>query len=199
MESFSLFSTPLWVVDVPGADLAAQHLVPGLVAEARENPGITASNEGGTWHSVPDLAMRGDPAWDAVARMILGQVLAAFDAGSFDCAIQMWATVTPPGGYSVVHDHTGSHWSVALWLDAGDADFELHPRSGVIAFLDPRRVPPTVAGVELHPPVFSVRPRTGAMAIFPGWLQHFVHPYRGSRPRVCISANVQLTATGPRG
>jgi hypothetical protein len=28
--------------------------------------------------------------------------------------------------------------------------------------------------------------------VFPGWLQHFVQPYRGGRPRVSISCNVRL-------
>ena len=28
--------------------------------------------------------------------------------------------------------------------------------------------------------------------VFPGWLKHFVHPYRGSRPRVSIAFNVKI-------
>ena len=104
----------------------------------------------------------------------------------------MWATVTPAHGYSVIHDHSESHWSAVFWLDPGDADLAAHPDSGALTFLDPRRVPSAVGGATLHPSLFTVRPRAGTLVIFPGWLQHFVHPYAGSRPRVAVSANIRL-------
>ena len=30
------------------------------------------------------------------------------------------------------------------------------------------------------------------LVIFPGWLMHHVHAYRGARPRVAISCNLTL-------
>jgi len=50
----------------------------------------------------------------------------------------------------------------------------------------------SVAGREINPSTFTIRPRTGMLVIFPGWLQHYVHPYRGGRPRVSLSFNVRL-------
>jgi len=37
---------------------------------------------------------------------------------------------------------------------------------------------------------FTVLPRTARLAVFPEWLLHYVHTYRGQRPRVSISCNV---------
>jgi hypothetical protein len=37
------------------------------------------------------------------------------------------------------------------------------------------------------------------MVVFPGWLQHFVEPYRGTKPRVSISCNVLPHACVLRG
>jgi hypothetical protein len=97
------------------------------------------------------------------------------------------------GGYVTPHDHADhSQFSVAWYADAGDADLALHPDSGRIVFQDPRRVPSRIAGLEIHPPAFTIAPETGMVVVFPGWLTHWVHPYRGTRPRVVISGNLRL-------
>ena len=44
---------------------------------------------------------------------------------------------------------------------------------------------------------FTVLPRTGRLVVFPGWLLHYVHAYRGQRPRVSISCNVVFEPTSP--
>jgi hypothetical protein len=93
------------------------------------------------------------------------------------------------GDYVVLHEHGEAHWSTVYYVDAGDDDAA---ESGLLAFVDPRRGGRTVPGVDLFPTTFTVRPRTGSLVVFPGWLQHYVHPYRGSRPRVSISCNVVM-------
>ncbi|EEA04372.1 hypothetical protein BH160DRAFT_0274 [Burkholderia sp. H160] len=40
---------------------------------------------------------------------------------------------------------------------------------------------------------FMIRPRSGMLVVFPGWLQHYVHPYRGTRPRIIIASNVVMS------
>jgi hypothetical protein len=40
---------------------------------------------------------------------------------------------------------------------------------------------------------FTIRPRPGMLVVFPGWLQHYVHPYRGTRPRIAIACNVTMS------
>jgi hypothetical protein len=102
------------------------------------------------------------------------------------------------GDYTIVHDHGTAHWSVSYYVDAGDADVENHPESGLFAVLDPRRYIRPIPGLgDFSMTQFTVRPRSGRLVIFPGWLQHYVHPYRGTRPRIAIACNVSVAPEPP--
>lgn len=199
MEGLALFSTPVFRYDIDDEALLAE-LATRAVEESQTTDGIRASNHGGTWHSPPDLARRTDDCWQAAARHIVERARETFDTvadsqglqigdRSFNAGVQMWAMVSGPGGYCAVHEHHGHGWSVALYAHAGD---DTTPTGGSIGFVDPRRVPALQGGVPLYPSTFTVRPKTGMLLIFPGWLQHFVHPYQGTIPRVCLSANVSF-------
>jgi hypothetical protein len=37
-----------------------------------------------------------------------------------------------------------------------------------------------------------VRPENGMMLIFPGWLNHYVHPYWGERERISVAFNLMI-------
>lgn len=199
MEGLALFSTPMFRHDIDDAAWCAE-LAAAVLAEREASPGIRASNHGGAWHSAPDLAGRDEALWQDVAARIAHLTRETFDlvaeaqgmkleGRAYDAGVQMWAMVMEAGGYAAVHEHHGAGWSVALYADAGDDD---SAEGGAIAFVDPRRVPALSGGVPLYPSTFTVRPRTGMLLVFPGWLQHFVHPYRGRRPRVTISANLSF-------
>jgi hypothetical protein len=108
--------------------------------------------------------------------------------------VQAWAMVMRHGDHSIVHDHCESHFSVVYYPEVGDADLERHPDSGKLCFLDPRRGGTVISGIDLFPSQFAITPQTGQLVVFPGWLQHYVQPYRGVRPRVSISCNVRLEA-----
>jgi len=45
--------------------------------------------------------------------------------------------------------------------------------------------------------MFDIAPRTGALVVFPGWLQHYVHAYVGDRPRICVSSNLTMEVAPP--
>lgn len=101
------------------------------------------------------------------------------------------------------HHHAASPLSGVFYLDAGDPASEEHPKSGRLTFIDPRNGVAPAEGLELFPSLFEVRPRTASLAVFPGFVQHFVHTYQGQRPRVSVSFNVRLepilTADPPAG
>jgi hypothetical protein len=107
-------------------------------------------------------------------------------------AAEAWAMVMQNGDYTITHDHGDSHWSTTYYVDAGDADLERSPNSGALALLDPRRGGRPIAGVDPGS-TFTIRPRTGMLVVFPGYLQHYVHAYRGTRPRVAIACNLTLS------
>jgi uncharacterized protein (TIGR02466 family) len=202
MRRFALFETP--VASYPDAGDAEhdRELVRRLVEESTTSPGLQRSNTGG-WHSVPDLSMRPEPCFQHVMNRVLGgvQMVIAGLAGDqnltvsdlrYRYSVQGWAMVMRDGDYNVVHDHAHAHFSTAYYPDAGDADLEAHPQSGLLTFVDPRRTGAALPGVDLYPAHFSLVPHTGTLVVFPGWLQHFVHTYRGTRPRVSISCNVRV-------
>lgn len=194
MEHLSLFTTPVFVLELPDVADATAELATRLTAEAASHPGIQRSNVGG-WHSVPDLTLRRDACYQTVIGRIVGAVR---DAGAalttaprapVRYGAQAWAMVMRPGDSVMVHDHADAHWSTAYYVDAGDAPPD--GLAGALAFVDPRRSGRALPGLDAGA-TFHVRPRTGMLVIFPGWLQHYVHPYRGTRPRIAISCNVAV-------
>src|SRR5262249_29421986 len=150
---------------------------------------------------VPNLAQRPEPCYRSVIEKIITQVSAmtnALAAASsspprrFRFGAQAWAMILRRDDYVMLHDHADAHWSTAYYVDAGD-EVEAD-RSGALALVDPRRSGRSLPGVDLFGTTFEVRPRSGALVIFPGWLQPYVHPYRGERPRISISCNLIVEA-----
>jgi len=209
MDRFALFSTPVIVHHLQGMDDVNRELTERLIVESEHDAGFQRSNVGG-WHSVPNLSQRPEPCYRALmeqvvrhVRITFQEVAAAVGAApsplDYRYAVHGWAMVMRDGDYTILHDHAESHWSLAYYADAGDADFDRYPMSGHLSFVDPGRGARAIPGVDLFPSTFSVKPHTSAMVIFPGWLQHYVHAYRGTRPRVCISCNIKLEPVMPGG
>jgi uncharacterized protein (TIGR02466 family) len=203
MDDFALFATPVVAFTLDGMDAHNRDLCQRLVDERRHSPGRERSNVGG-WHSPPDLAQRPEPCYQALFRAIVDQVAghvarlaerAGLSAPRYRYGLHAWAMVMGDGDYTILHDHGDAHWSCVYYVDAGDADASAHPQSGLLAFVDPRRGGRPIPALDLFPSTFTVTPRTGQLVVFPGWLQHYVHSYRGARPRVSISANVVMEPT----
>lgn len=199
----ALFPTPIVVIDLPGmADINGE-ITAQLLAEEKAVPSWQRANVGG-WHSTPDLSRRPAACYQALMRTVVdavgANVAALAEAAGierlppFRYGVTAWAMVLRDGHYVTTHDHGDVHWSVAYYVDAGD---DLPPPSGRIAFVDPRRSGRTIPEVDLFPSTFEIAPRTGALVIFPGWLQHYVHAYRGQRPRICVSCNLTMEVAGP--
>jgi len=205
MDRFALFPTPLFVYDIPNVEDMNRELGLRLHAEAQTSPGVSRANIGG-WHSPPDLALRPDPCYRAMMKMVVDHVggthakivsaMGLSPSPTWRFAAQAWAVVTGNGDYMIAHDHGDAHWSTSYYVDAGDADLERTPESGALAVLDPRRSGRPIPGLESGA-TFTIRPRTGALVVFPGWLQHYVHPYRGTRPRIVIACNVTMSPMEP--
>ena len=202
MEIVDVFATPVTLERFNPADPLNAALTAALVSEAASTPGILRSNVGG-WHSVPDLALRRGGPFPALMQRIvdtvgglIGELAARQQAPqrAYRYGIQSWAMVMGPGHYTVLHDHAEAHISGVYYADAGD---DVEGPSGHLAFGRPGGGFAEIPGLTLFPTTFSVRPQTGMMVLFPGYLQHYVHPYRGQRPRVAISFNVRAEAAGP--
>jgi uncharacterized protein (TIGR02466 family) len=196
--AIGLFPTPLVVVDLPDMAAVNAELAALLLAEEQAAPSWHRANIGG-WHSAPDLSQRDRPCYRALLRAVVDQVAGvvralAADTGAgplppYRYGVTAWAMILRDGHYVTLHDHGDAHWSVAYYVDAGD---DAPAPSGRLVFVDPRRGGRPIPEADLLPSSFDVKPRAGALVIFPGWLQHHVHAYRGQRPRICISANLVM-------
>ncbi|HEX4986077.1 MAG TPA: putative 2OG-Fe(II) oxygenase [Burkholderiales bacterium] len=195
-----LFSTPLSMYDLPGMDEINRHVTERLVAESATVASEAKSNAGG-WHSPSNLALRPDPLFRKLVQQIVQRVgetveVLAREVGQSMTGLRMgaqaWAMVMRDGDYTIPHDHADAHWSTVYYTDAGDADQAAHPDSGLLALIDPRHGGRPMPGLDLFGTTFLAQPRTGRLFVFPGWLYHYVHAYRGKRPRVCVSCNVTI-------
>jgi len=204
MDVVPLFDSPVFVTRLSHRAEADRELARRFTAEALASPGVSVSNRGG-WHSVPDLALRPEPLVRGLAEELAARFREATERVAatrtlalprFGLMLTAWAMVMRDGDYTVPHDHPEATWSSAYYLDPGDAA-GAHPESGHLAFLDPRRGASNVLGLDLFPATLSLTPEPSMLVIFPGWLQHWVHPYRGARPRVAIAANASLRVAPP--
>ncbi|MHB2017914.1 MAG: putative 2OG-Fe(II) oxygenase [Candidatus Xenobia bacterium] len=193
METLSLYPTPVTVFHLADMDATNREVADLLLAEQASSPGVQVSNVGG-WHSRPDLTTRTEPGLSQLLAAIVDRVgqhvvkVADGTVPPIGFAVSAWAMIMRDGDYTVVHDHCEAHWSTVYYVDAGDSD---HPKSGLLAFLDPRRPGRPIPYYECGTQV-TIRPRTGALVVFPSWLQHHVHPYRGRGPRISISCNLVI-------
>lgn len=201
MEQFSVFSTPIVVYHLVGMEQLNQELTDLFVAESEYTPTVERSNIG-SWHSLPNVGQRKEPFFRMLMDWVVHYVRITFGEAAkevgvvpslqYQYGLRGWANVMRNGNYMICHDHVEAHWSVVYYVDAGDADLERYGSSGSISFLDPRRGSAAIPGADIFPSTFTIVPRNSAMVVFPGWLQHYVHPYRGRRPRVSLSFNVNV-------
>jgi uncharacterized protein (TIGR02466 family) len=204
MNALPLFETPVFIFEIPGTEALNAELARRLLSERAVNTGVHVSNRGG-WHSVPDLSRRQDPVFRELSELLVAhfrhvtnevaRVRGIQPVPSYGLALTAWAMVMEHGHYTVTHDHPDATWSSAYYIDPGDTPDEEQPESGHLTLIDPRRGSAPVLGLELFPTTFSLRPAAGLLVIFPGWLQHYVHPYQGKRPRICVAANATLRLT----
>jgi hypothetical protein len=102
-----------------------------------------------------------------------------------------WASVYKAGDYCMPHSHPRTMGSVLYVLDLGDGSNEA---DGRFCFADPRMPPccqeePGYMSTPGAPPL-----QPGMMMLFPGQAVHFVTPYRGKRPRITMSWNLNHAA-----
>jgi uncharacterized protein (TIGR02466 family) len=172
----------------------------GIILEREKNAdGVVKSNVGG-WHSATDFLRWEQPEAGQLFERVAGAVkdYAAIerrvDAAALDLTVtaEAWANVARTGDYAKPHVHPNSNISGVYYVDVGDAP-AAHKHSGVIEFLDPRQRPGMFETAGTLPfDGYRVVPTTGLLLLFPAWLYHYVHPYRGTRPRVSVAFNVTI-------
>lgn len=203
-ELRSYFTTPVALLDLPGADNINAMLSAAALARESASAGVQHSNLGG-WQSDWDFAQWGGQAGEAVldAAGKLALRLTSDRAGNpVDVAwkINAWVNVNRASHGNEFHTHPGAFWSATYYVDDGGigadpslgGEFEIQDPRGVapamyaplLAFATPDGL--SVGASELIPPC------AGRLMMFPSWLSHGVRPYRGSGTRISIAMNLSV-------
>jgi uncharacterized protein (TIGR02466 family) len=195
------FTFPTIVLERHFGDVAELNQALARIILAREalGPGIVKSNVGG-WHSANDFLRWEGAESGALFQRIAGAVkdFAAVerrvDAAALELSVtaEAWANVARAGNYAKPHVHPNANLSGVYYVDPGNAAPE-DADSGVIEFLDPRQRPGMFETEgTLAFDAYRVAPKAGTLLLFPAWLYHYVHPYRGTAPRICVAFNVTI-------
>lgn len=191
------FPTLIGRLRVPDADGMNRDLQSLILSAETEYQSLGRSNIGG-WHSRPDFLNRREPAVSELTTRITSGLRRMIDATAGAnmfhgrLLISAWATICRAGTYHAPHSHPDSAWSGVYYVNPGDCCPD-HPLSGVLEFLDPRAaVDAVTAPGDPYGEPFRVLPQAGLLVVFPSWLYHWVHPYRGSEPRIAVSFNATL-------
>lgn len=193
----SIFPTPVSNTLLADAGPMNDALEALILELANTTPSLGRSNVGG-WHSGLAFLERTDACIAALRQRIEDQILSiartvARDPSApvnSDFRLEGWANVLPTGGYNAPHSHPNAFWSGVYYINGNPAPAEDDGFSGKLELMDPR--PGASVSYADHTTVygrFLVNPKPGQLVIFPGWLQHMVHPYRGAPARITVAFN----------
>ena len=190
------FATPIWSCVWEDSEELNAGLKRMILERAPEEALTHRSNVGG-WHSEQDLLRWQDPSVPPLVERIKTGINGVTQAtkGMEEAAtggffMVAWANLLRQGGYNQVHDHNKYAWSGVYYVDTGD-ETPGDELDGRIEFIDPRVGIgwPKVPGDPFKQRT-RFKPEAGRMLMFPGWLRHYVHPYKGEAPRISIAFNV---------
>ena len=199
LEVTSAFPTLIGRYRVPDAEGMNEDLQALILAAEHEYASLGRSNIGG-WHSRPDFFSRSEPAVAALTGWVTWALRQMVEASAGPGGLEgtaflsAWVTVCRSGAYHAPHSHPDSAWSGVYYVDAGASPPDF-PLSGVLEFLDPRAGAEAVSAPgDPYGAPLRVHPESGMLVVFPSWLYHWVHPYRGQAPRIAVSFNASAAA-----
>ena len=188
----------------------------------KQPKGLDASNYGGWHSNyfeldhpiISEFFHKIDPIFDTLMKKYLNWNVYDYFMGIKG----IWAIINKKGDYNVDHRHGDALLSFAYYVkvpkekpNVKKTKNQVDRGTGNIYFKDPRvasiaRRPPMVRPWENHPNFNPERaenathgnqsenfePIEGKLIIFPGWLEHGVHPHYSDEDRIVISGNVNL-------
>lgn len=146
--------------------------------------------------------VRGPAVWDLPAARLLTLRALLFFCKVYGATSAFvhdgWANIMEAGDYSYPHCHYDSQASLVYYLDNGDTDPK-EKMAGRFHFCDPRI--PFCCSTHPDRPTRGLLPdtRVGTLIMFPSEFVHFVHPYRGARPRITLAWNISPGAPPQSG
>ena len=165
-------------------------------ARAAVQPGVRVSNTGG-WQSTPDLFDWQEPEVSKFAAELdraIQQLVSFGQPAPASLRIHRagWANMTRAGDYNSLHHHPQQHLAAVYYIKASPLGSQGAP-DGLLELRDPR----PAAGYCGQPTLFSahpvrIAPEPGMLVMFPGWIDHMVHPHHGPEERISLAINIKL-------
>jgi hypothetical protein len=194
-----LFPTPVIVEDIEKTDGLDAELERLILARHAADQGLRLSNRGG-WQSTHDFATwSGDGGHKIIGRAVELATAHTIAPGRLPprWTVEAWANISGPGAFNMPHVHGGSFWAAVYYVRAGEG------QGGELVLHDPR-----MPALRMHAPGLrfrnagpelraEIRPRSGLMVLFPGWLSHSVETWDGPGERISIAMNIRAAVGRP--
>ena len=186
---------PIYSALLEGFTERREELLRDLTAMSRTVPSHNVTNRN-SWHSAPELHLGGHPASVRWAVATIEHIAATALADLYDGfrtleprVVESWAVVGGTGAWHTAHNHYPRAWSGVLYVSAEQcAAADTNDRSGKIEFLNPLSVAPAFYSAGS----VAYAPKDGLLLLFPGALQHMVHPNATPNERAVISFNLDI-------
>tara|TARA_B100000989_G_scaffold295766_1_gene277477 strand:- start:1913 stop:2509 length:597 start_codon:yes stop_codon:yes gene_type:complete len=189
-----LFPTPVWTLTLDNYKKINEKIYNFIKSEQnKDRLGINKSNVKG-WHSKDFDLEEEDP------QNFISFILPAIEKVMTDMNWEkkkqtvkinnMWAIINTGGSANLRHQHGNSTISGAYYVRAPE-------NSGDIVFYDPRPAPvyshPNVINPNLlNAQVNGIKPKEGALVLFPSYLDHSVNENLSNSERIVVSFNIRI-------
>lgn len=188
------FGVPVFTKVIDGFAERKDALRSAILELRDTTPGAPRATQG-AYHSPGDLHRRANAHFDWLKSVLVDACSAELKGVSalpphlsLDL-LEMWAVVTPRGGWHMPHQHFPSPWSGVFYVDAEHgSSIDVSARAGKLELMNPIPASPAF-GLSS---TIAYTPKDGVLVLFPGALLHFVHPHAHDRERVVISFNLQF-------
>ena len=189
-----LFPTPVWTLTLDNYKEINEKMFNFIKSEQKKDQlGIKKSNVKG-WHS-KDFDLKEEDPQNFIAFILpaIEQVMTDMNWERKKQTVKidnMWAIINIGGSANLRHQHGNSTISGAYYVRAPE-------NCGDIVFYDPRPAAvyshPTVTNPNLlNAQVNGIKPKEGALVLFPSYLDHSVNENLSNNERIVISFNIQI-------
>ena len=188
------FGVPVFTQVLNGFAERKDALREAILDLQKNAPNVPRATQG-AYHSPGDLHRRENAYFDWLTIAILQscraelKVVGALPPHLELDVFDMWAVVTPRGGWHMPHQHFPAPWSGVVYVDAehGSSN-DTSVRAGKLELMNPIPASPAF-GLSS---TVAYTPKDGVLVLFPGALLHYVHPHAHDRERVVVSFNLQF-------
>lgn len=112
----------------------------------------------------------------------------------FSFHIDGWSMVLREGDLSTPHTHPGANLSGVYYIKAAEVEKNSYG-AGSLVLQDPR-IRATASPIPGQPNTAMIPNKTGLVAMFPSYIEHYVLPFKGNDKRISVAFNITFITSG---